>query len=146
MDYFPSEAPANTPGLPTVKGAGNARNSPVRRNISSFVCDATGVGGAAAGSVLHIGKAPAGARGVRHKITVGESLGAATLEVGIVGTPAKYAAAATYTNANAPVSIATAAHLAAELTDDEDQIVTTGAAALPNDGTVIVVETEYTLN
>jgi hypothetical protein len=143
-DYYSAEQPAPA-GYPTVKGPGNAVNSPVRRSISTFTCNAAGVGAAAIGALLHLAKVPKGARGVRHKITVGATLGASTLSIGIAGTAAKYGAAATYTTANTPVTVAKAANLAAELAADEDQILTVGAAALPNDGTVIVVETEYTL-
>jgi hypothetical protein len=146
MDYNSQEAPANTAGMPTVKGPGNSANSPVRRTIATFKCDATGCGGAAIGDKLHLRRIPAGARGIKHRITVSATLGTSTLKLGIAGNDAKYAAAATYTTANAPVSIAKAANLAAELAADEDQFLTVGAAALPNDGTLIVVETEFTLN
>jgi hypothetical protein len=54
-------------------------------------------------------------------------------------------AAATYTSADTPVVIAKASILAAELAANEDQFLTVAAAALPNDGTIIVVETDYTL-
>lgn len=144
MDYLSIEAPGAA--LPTTKAPGNACKSPVRRNINHFVCDATNVGAAAIGAKLHLAPVPAGARGVRHKITVSATLGAATLAVGIAGTVAKYAAAATYTAADTPVTLAKAANLAAELAADEDQFLTVAAAALPNDGTIIVVETEFTLN
>lgn len=144
MDYYSQEAPLHTT-FPTVKNPQNALKSPVRRNISSFVCNAAGVGAAAIGSLLHLAPVPAGARGVRHRIVNSASLGASTLSLGIATNPAKYAAAATYTGVNTPVSIITAANVSAELAADEDQFLTVGAAALPNDGTIIVVETEYTL-
>jgi hypothetical protein len=47
---------------------------------------------------------------------------------------------------HADETVAKAANLAAELAADEDQFLTTAAAALPNDGTIIVVETEYTID
>lgn len=145
MDYYSSESPAKTT-LPTVKNPGNAIKSPIRRSISSFVCDGTNCGAAAIGALLHLAGVPKGARGVRHRVIVSATLGASTLSLGIAGTAAKYSAAATYTSANTPVTIAKAANVAAELAADEDQFLTVGAAALPNDGTIIVVETEYTLN
>jgi hypothetical protein len=144
MDYYSSEAPGTV--APTTKAPGNAVHSPLRRSVNSFVCNAAGVGAAAIGAKLHLAAVPKGARGVKHRITVSATLGASTLALGITGTVAKYGAAAVYTNADTPVSLAKAANLAAELAADEDQFLTVAAAALPNDGTIIVVETEYTLN
>lgn len=142
-DFYSVEAPAAA--KPTVKRSANAIRAEVRRNISTFVCDATGCGAAAIGSRLMLPTVPKGARGVHHRITVSATLGAATLAIGITGTIAKYAAAATYTAADTPTSKCIAANLAAELTANEDQFLTVAAAALPNDGTKIVVETLYTL-
>jgi hypothetical protein len=143
-DFYSSEAPARTT-KPTVARSANAVAAKLRRTVSSFVCDATNCGAAAAGSRLMLPRVPKGARGIKHRITVSATLGTSTLALGITGTTAKYAAAATYTTANSPVTIAKAANLAAELAADEDQFLTTAVAALPNDGTIIVVETEYTL-
>lgn len=145
MDYYSSEAPARTT-KPTVDRSANAVNAKLRRSISSFVCDATNCGAAAAGSRLMLPRVPKGARGVKHRITVSATLATTTLALGITGTVAKYAAAATYTAANTPTNLAKAANLAAELAADEDQFLTTAVAALPNDGTIIVVETEYTIS
>lgn len=147
MDYYSVEAPLHNT-FPTVKNDGSAVRSPLRRSVSTFVCDANAgdSGGAAIGALLHLAPVPAGARGVRHRITTSGSLGPTTLSLGILGNATKYAAAATYTGVNSPVSICKAANLAAVLAADEDQFLTVGAAALPNDGTLIVVETEYTLN
>lgn len=142
-DFYPVEAPAAA--KPTVKRSANAISAKLRRTITTFVCDGTGCGGAAAASRLMLPVVPKGARGIKHRITVSATLGTTTLALGITGTTAKYAAAATYTNADTPVSIAKAANLAAELTADEQQFLTTAVAALPNGGEKIVVETEYTL-
>jgi hypothetical protein len=141
VDYTSSEAPAAT--SPTTKRAASAIAAKLRRTVSTFVCDGTNCGGAAAGSRLMLPTVPKGARGIKHRITVSNTLGAATLAVGITGNTSKYVAAATYTTANAPTSLAKAANLAAELAADEVQFLTTAAAALPNDGTIIVVETEF---
>lgn len=143
-DFYSSEAPARTT-KPTVARAANAVAAKLRRTVSSFVCDGTNAGAAAIGSRLMLPRVPKGARGVKHRITVSGTLGTATLAVGVAGNVSKYAAAAVYQNANTPVTIAKAANLAAELTADEDQFLTTAVAALPNDGTIIVVETEFTL-
>jgi hypothetical protein len=143
-DFYSSEAPAHTT-RPTVKNPGNAVSAKLRRTVSSFVCDATNCGNAAAGSRLMLPRVPKGARGLKHRITVSGTLGTTTLALGITGTIAKYGAAATYTTPDTPVAIAKATILAAELAADEDQFLTTAVAALPNNGTVIVVETEYTL-
>jgi hypothetical protein len=143
-DFYSSEAPARTT-KPTVARAANAVSAKLRRTVSTFVCDGTNVGGAAAASRLMLPRVPKGARGVKHRITVSATLGTTTLALGIAGTVSKYAAAATYTSANTPVVIAKASNLAAELAADEDQFLTTAVAALPNDGTIIVVETEFTL-
>jgi hypothetical protein len=143
-DFFSSEAPARLT-KPTVANKANAVCAKLRRTVSSFVCDGTNVGAAAIASRLFLPRVPKGARGVKHRVTVSGSLGTATLALGIAGNTSKYAAAATFTAPNAPVSIAKASILAAELAADEDQFLTTGVAALPNDGTIIVVETEYTL-
>lgn len=143
-DYSSQEAAGTA--LPVTKAPGNAVSSPVRRSINSFVCNAAGCGAAASGSKLLLAPIPAGARGVRHRITVSATLATATLEVGNATTADKYVSAGTHTAADTPVSYAKAANLEAELAADDVQFVTTGVAALPNDGTVIVVETEYTLN
>jgi hypothetical protein len=143
-DFYSSEAPARTT-KPTVARPANAVSAKLRRTVSTFVCDGTNVGAAAIGSRLMLPTVPKGARGVKHRITNSATLGAATLALGIAGNVTKYAAAATYTGVNAPVSIAKASILAAELAADEVQFLTTAAAALPNDGTIIVVETEYSL-
>jgi hypothetical protein len=143
-DFYSSEAPAHTT-RPTVKNPGNAVSAKLRRTVSTFVCNAAGCGAAAAGSRLMLPRVPKGARGVKHRVTVSATLGAATLAVGITGTIAKYGAAATYTAPETGVSLAKTVNLAAELAADEDQFLTTAAAALPNGGELIVVETEYTL-
>lgn len=145
MDYNSQEAPGSA--LPTTKAPGNAVNSPVRRSLNTFVCNAAGVGAAAIGAKLLLAGIPAGARGVRHRITVSATIGAATtLEIGTAADAAKYAAAALHTVADTPTLYAKAAHLAAELAADEAQFATVGGGALPNDGTIIAIETEYTLN
>jgi hypothetical protein len=143
-DFYSSEAPARTT-KPTVARAANAVAAKLRRTVSSFVCDATNAGNAAIGSRLMLPRVPKGARGVKHRITVSGTLGTAQLSIGIAGNVTKYSAAAAYATANAPVVIGKASILAAELTADEDQFLTTSVAALPNDGTIIVVETEFTL-
>jgi hypothetical protein len=136
MDYFSAEAPA--PASPTVKRAGNAVNAKMRRTISTFVLAAQ-----AAGSRLMLPRVPAGARGVHHRITSSVDLGAATIAIGIAGDVSKYKAAAVFAAVDTPTTVAKAANLAAELAADEDQFVTTAAAALPGAGT-LVIETLYT--
>jgi hypothetical protein len=134
-DFYSIEVGA--PTSPTTKAPGNAIGAKRRSHCVSFAMN-----GQAAGSRLMLPRVPKGARGVSHRITVSATLGAATLAVGIAGSIAKYAAAATYTVADTPTTLAKAANLAAELAADEDQFLTTAAAALPVGGT-IVVETHY---
>lgn len=145
MIYYSSEAPARTT-KPTVDRAANAVNAKLRRTVSSFVLDGTNAGGAAIGAQLQLPRVPKGARGVKYVVTNSATLGASTLAIGITGNISKYGAAATYTGVNTPIAVAKAANLAAELAADEDPFLTVAAAALPNDGTILVVETHYTIS
>ena len=138
MNHNSQEQPAAT--SPVTQHSSNAVRAKVRRIVNTFVC-----AGQASGDTLDLGVVPAGARGINHRVTVSATLGTSTLAIGISGTAAKYAAAATYTTADSPVTKAKAANLEAELAADEQQYATIGVAALPNDGTVIAIETFFTL-
>jgi hypothetical protein len=140
MADFLSQETTGTGGMPTVKVAGSAKRARLRRSVATFVC-----AGQAIGSRLVLDNVPAGARGVHHIITNSATLGGvATLTIGNAGTPAKYAAASTYTVADTPVVKKKAALMAVELAADEQQYAFVGAAALPNDGTILAIETIYT--
>jgi hypothetical protein len=143
-DFNSVEAPAAA--KPTVKRNANAVGSKVRRTISTFVCDATGVGGAAIGSRLMLPTIPKGARGVHFIITASATMGAAvTFALGIAGTIAKYRAAAVITAVETPETIRKTAFLSAELAADETPFLTTAVAAMVNGGEKLVVETVYSL-
>lgn len=143
-DFYPVEAPVT---VPATKRSMNAYGSKVRRTISTFVCDATGCGGAAAGSRLMLPKTPKGARGVHHIITASATMGAAvTFALGIAGNTGKYRAAAVITAVETPETIRKTAFLSAELAADEQQFLTTAVAAMVNAGEKLVVETIYNLN
>jgi hypothetical protein len=144
-DFYSVEAPA--PASPAVKRSMNAVGAKVRRTVSTFVCDASGVGGAAAGSRLMLPKIPKGARGVHFIITASATMGAAaTFALGIAGNTGKYRAAAVITAVETPETVRKTAFLSAELAADEQPFLTTAVAAMVNGGEKLVVETVYTLN
>jgi hypothetical protein len=141
-DFYSREAPAAT--KPATKRDGSTQNAKLRRTLNTFICDATGVGAAAAASRLMLTPIPKGARGVYHVLSVSATMGGvATLALGIAGNTGKYRAAATLT-ANETVKKATI--LDDELAADVEQFLTVAAAALPNGGEILAVETFYTLD
>jgi hypothetical protein len=143
-DFYSAEAPAAA--APTVKRSANAVGSKVRRTISTFTCDATGPGGAAAGTRLMLPTIPKGARGVHFIITASATMGAAaTFALGITGNTGKYRAAAVITAVETPETVRKTAFLAAELAADETPFLTTAVAAMVNGGEKLVVETIYSL-
>lgn len=93
----------------------------------------------ASGSQLYIGTLPIGAVFEGIELNTDTSLGSATISAGSEASPAKYAAAATFTATDTPTVRAKASGQAqAPLTAPEDVYLTTGAAALPASGTLVV--------
>lgn len=93
----------------------------------------------ASGSTLVFGGGylPKGARVLYGVLTTSASTGSATVSVGIAGSTAKYKALAAYTTADVPLIFGVTAGLT-NTTADEQIIVTTGGAALPASGTLVV--------
>jgi hypothetical protein len=83
---------------------------------------------------------PRGARvilcGLNSSVTLG---GTATVAIGIPGAAGKYRAAATYTTADAWTFFALNAATGAELTANEQIILTVAAAALPASGRLVLL-------
>lgn len=93
----------------------------------------------ASGSTLVMGGGyiPTGARILFGTLTTSVSTGSATVSVGISGSTAKYKALAAYTTADVPLVFGVTAGLT-ETTADEQIIITTGGAALPASGTLVL--------
>lgn len=143
-DFNSLEYPATT--KPIAQRSRNAIRSKTVRTVSTFKCDATNVGAAAAGSRLMLPVIPKGARGVHYVITASATMGAAaTFALGIAGNIAKYRAAAVITAVETPETIRKTAFLSAELAADEQPFLTTAAAAMVNAGELLVVETIYSV-
>ena len=87
--------------------------------------------------VMGGGYIPTGARVLFGTLTTSASTGSATVSVGISGSTAKYKALAAYTTADVPLVFGVTAGLT-ETTTDEQIIITTGGAALPSSGTLVL--------
>lgn len=88
---------------------------------------------------IFLGNRPAGSRFLGILATTSVTLGASTISVGIIGTPAKYKALAVLTTVDTPTwyGLATAMALPT-LTADEPTHLAIGGATLPGAGTLIV--------
>lgn len=96
------------------------------------------------GDTIVVGIRPKGSAYRGHRLIASATMGAAaTLAIGTEAVPAKYRAAATFTAVETPTEVAlTAQVIAAPIVEEEEIIVTIGAADLPAAGTLIV-ETLY---
>ena len=80
-----------------------------------------------------LARVPAGYRFAGGEIVTSVSLGTSTIAIGIAGAVDRYRAAATFTAVNTPTNFGTAAAFAAApLAAEEEIILTTAVAALPN--------------
>ena len=129
-------------GTPPALQTGHLVNGRMRSMRASVHLSETTV---ASGDTIALGKRPKGSRYCGHRITSGVSLGAATVAIGVAGTPAKYRAAGTFTAVDTPTDVGIAARLADDpLIDDEELIATIAAAGLPTSDHYLVIETFYT--
>lgn len=98
----------------------------------------------AADTVL-LARIPAGMRFVAGRITSSISLGTSTIAIGNATTPDKYRAAAVHTAVDTPTPFGKASAMAlAEAGADEDVILTTAVASLPNTaGGLLVIDLEF---
>lgn len=98
------------------------------------------------GDLLPAGTIPAGGRYVGHRVTSSVSLGTSTLAFGDGTTAAKYAAAATFTGVDTPVSTGKAAEIAADpVSADVTTYATVAVADLPTTASkYLVLEVLYT--
>lgn len=102
--------------------------------------------GQAAGDVVNLGKKPRNFRFMYGLANSDTDLGAsATIAVGVVGTPGKYRAAATHRTTDTPAIFGTRAAAAGTEIEEEDLILTVGAAALPGSGnlSIEIVASEF---
>lgn len=105
----------------------------VRRLRASFNLAAQAIA-----DTLTLGKLPEGASVARIDMVSSVTLGAATIAIGIAGTPAKYRAAGTFTVVDVPTPVGpgAAVHDDAALAAGETLTATIAAAALPGAGTL----------
>lgn len=94
---------------------------------------------------IEVGLVPKGSVYLYSIITVSATLGTSTIALGITGSVAKYAAAATYTAVDTPVLVGKAAASGVAETADRRLILTTAVASLPTTG-LIVVQSFYAHN
>lgn len=90
---------------------------------------------------LVVGNLPAGATFAFGLVNTSVSTSTATLAIGTSANTSKYAAAASYTTANAPTLFGTNATVSATdpaLSAEEQVIVTIGTASLPGSGTLVI--------
>ncbi|ARS27616.1 hypothetical protein [Sphingomonas sp. KC8] len=92
----------------------------------------------ASADVGYLVELPRGYRFAHGMLNTDTSLGAATIAIGVPGTPAKYRAAAAFTATDTPTMFGKAAALAEAEPETQTIILTVGAAALPGAGTLIV--------
>lgn len=86
-----------------------------------------------------IARVPNGYLVLGHRVVSSVSLGASTIAIGTVATPAKYKAAAVFTAVDTPTDYLLASIAGGvPLTADEEQILTVGVAALPGAGTLVI--------
>lgn len=133
-NFFSTEIAAAKSGtLPQAVPDSALVGGKVRRLRSSFVLAAQAIA-----DTLTLGDLPIGANVTRIEITSSVSLGAATLAIGIAGTPAKYRAAGVFTTVDVPTAVGpgAVAKAAAPLAAPETLIATIAAAALPGAGTL----------
>jgi len=129
-------------GTPKPLVTGHVINGRLRSMRASVNLSETDVNN---GDTIALGKRPQNSRYAGHRITVGASLGSATVAIGTAAAPAKYRDAATFTSADEPIMVGKAAELAADpLGADEDMIATIAAADLPSSNVELVIETLYT--
>lgn len=89
--------------------------------------------------IIFLGNRPAGSRFTGLMVTSSVSLGASTISVGIIGTPAKYKALAVHTAVDTPTLYGlTAAMALPALAADEPTYLAIGAASFPGAGTLVV--------
>ncbi|NIJ34335.1 hypothetical protein [Sphingomonas oligoaromativorans] len=124
--------------LPAKKADGRRVNAKVRCYREIFDL-ATATVAKNVGDTNVVCRRPAGGAFKGGSITVSVTLGATTVSLGTVGNPTKYLAATTITTPNSPITFGTAAARAEDpLVDEEEVILTWGAAAPPGAGFVIV--------
>ena len=93
----------------------------------------------AAADIINLLTLPRGYRFAYGVMVASVGLGAAaTVAIGVAGTPAKYRAAAIMNNADTPTLFGTQAAAAEAEGAEKDIIATVGAAALPGAGTLTV--------
>lgn len=102
--------------------------------------------GQANGDTVVLGELPPGAVFAFGIINASATAGAAaTIAIGVAGTPAKFRTAAVFTTADTPTLFGNAAPVAADPVNTKQRVIATiGAAALPNTADYLVVDLYYT--
>ena len=95
--------------------------------------------GQATADTIQVAKLARGARVLYGVLVSTVSLGSSTIALGVIGTAAKYRAAATFTATDVPTLFGVAANVGEPLANEETVIITIGAAALPGSGTLRVM-------
>jgi hypothetical protein len=94
--------------------------------------------GQASGDTINLGKKPRNHRFFAGAANSDVSLGASTIAIGLAGNAGKYRAAGVHTTPNTPVLFGTHAASAAGEGEEEDLILTVGAASLPGAGNLAI--------
>lgn len=101
--------------------------------------------GQLAADITYIAHMPVGARFLGGRLVTDTSLGSTTIQIGIVGSTAKYKADAVFTATETPTGFGKTAATGVALTAAEDLIITWSTATAPSSGT-LVVEVDYAVD
>lgn len=127
-----SSAAANNAGADLIPAA--LLGGKVRCAIAEFTCASD-----AAGTYTVPIRLPRGARVIAGFLNASVTMGGtATIAIGISGATGKYRAAATYTSADTLTFLSLNAATGAELTAEEQILMTVAAAALPASGRLLI--------
>lgn len=118
---------------------GTPQQALVAGNVHSFTEIVTFASQVFGTDTIFVARIPKGGIFLRGFITVSATTATATLAIGVVGTPAKYAAAAAYTTVDTPVAFGKAAATGVTLAANDDILLTIGTANLPAAGTATIV-------
>lgn len=137
--YYSNELAGDKTGLNTapasdVRPAATVYGSKLKRYRATIT-----MASQASGSVFVLANIPVGETFAYGVINTDTSTSTATIAVGVSGTAAKYSAAAAYTTTDTPTLFGKAANPVADPYSATEQIIaTTGTAALPASGNLVI--------
>jgi hypothetical protein len=122
-----------------INGTGTPAPGFVNGNVHSFV-EVITLASQAAADITYVARIPKGAIFIAGRLTTTVSLGTTTISIGVVGSTAKYlAAATTLTAVDTPTLFGKAAATGVALTANDDVIITWATATAPASGSLVVV-------